>query len=307
MVAASSMTLFKPHKKKPKKKVRKARPPVQKRLRFDRREYDIALQCINPFDHSSDGCRLMYGSSSKTFSYAVRGRIGAGRFSTGDGARWVHPGITDCIAGPSSITADVVSWAAASDITEAASLTPLAKNFRVVCAGIRVFTNVPYDADGTGLIQVAAVPGASSPTGYKTTSTAYEYVDDGPMYGFDRTYLFPRESPGAVSKFSTTDDPHLGWQGMVVSWTGMEQTARSNVVFIDYVWHLELEPEILSVGARLAEKPAPAMPKIANAVVNAVRDAPFGVQTESWTDTAKQLATTALVSGAEMLAASIML
>jgi len=273
----------KPKAKGKKKSTRKQSGPSRRIHPVDAK---MVRGCANPFSHDAEGCRLLSGTSTKSFTMDSTGRSGFSADANGHGAFWITPAVYGQRAGTASITAGAVTFAATSNIPEATQLNTFTGHYRVVCAGIRVFSSVNLDA-AKGLVQVAAVAQSSTQVPpaaglYQIDSVQYERFDDGPLYGFDRTYLFPRESAAHIANFELIGSAHTGWVPLVISCTGATAGAT---VYVEWITHLEFQPLLNTIGARLAESAQDPRPHVNDAVTAIVQKVPFGVETESWEST----------------------
>lgn len=265
----------------------------------------MILGCIDPFADCATGCKMVSSDSSRTFTYTVKGKLSAiTTDANGAAAVWLQPGLDQCLARHNTIAAGIVTvWALpAGGVAELASLQAIAGKYRVVCAGIHVFSNCNTN-EAKGTIQVTTGNYGLVPIpSYDLNSFTYEEVQTDSLFGFDRYYGFRRLSPAQTANFelTTVTAPHSGWNGITVSITG--GTASTALLEVEYVFHVELQPDPITVGARIADPPKTALPGLALAISNANKKAPFGDTISGWVSTMEQVAASeALSVGAKAL------
>lgn len=273
-----------------------AKPVVKKnKLPNDRKKVCDQLAArlcgaVDPFCTMACGCKMMDKTSSRVFTYSSKFDAGLGTDANGNAARFFTPGINDVTAGYSSITAGVVTWAAATNLPEATSLVATAAKYRIVSAGIRVYsTAAPTNASGT--VKVCTIKSDTSvaaPTGFNVDSFLYEEVDVGSLYQFDRSYVF-RDCGTEKALFEDTSstDGHAGWNSFVVCVTG--GAASTTVLKVEVTIHYELQPEPITIYSRLADPPAPHIPELESIVSNSVNDLQLSYPSEKATSSIMDL------------------
>jgi len=248
--------------------------------------------CVDPFGDCAVGCKLMSSDSSRTFTYTVRGKIGAiTTDAAGSCAAWAHPGVLNVAARNSTITGPLVTWLARGNVPEAASLTAIAGKYRVVCGGVHIFSSCNTD-EAKGIVSVTTGNYGTGPTNnYDIDSYAYEEVHTDSLFGFDKVFGFRRLSPAQVANFEdiATTEPHSGWNSITVSVSG--GTPSTSVLTMEYIWHIELQPDPITIGSRLADPPKPMKPGMDLAVANINKELPFGGSKSVWQEAVEGLVT----------------
>jgi len=265
----------------------------------------MILGCVDPFSDCAVGCKMVSSDTSRTFTYTVRGKISAVTTdANGAAAVWIQPGIEQCLARSFTIVGGIVTaWALPpGDIPEAASIQAIAAKYRVVCAGVHVFANCnTNEAKGTVMVTTSHNSLAVPTPSYNLSSYSYEEVQTDSLFGFDRYYGFRRLSPAQVANFESTTIalPHSGWNGITISITG--GTASTALLEVEYVFHIELQPEPISIAARIADPPKEAPPGLDLAISNANKRVPFGDTITGWISTVEDIAASEAVSVAKAL------
>lgn len=264
----------------------------QGKAKFSREDLHMIKGCVDPFSDCAVGCKLVSSDSSRTFTYTVRGKIGAiTTDANGAAAAWAHPGIINTVARHDTITAGVVTWLARGNVPEAASLQGIAGKYRIVCAGVHIFASCNTD-EAKGIVSVTTGNYGTSPTpSYNIDSYSYEEVYTDSLFGFDRVFGFRRLSPAQVANFEdiTITEPHSGWNSITVSVSG--GTASTSVLNMEYIWHIELQPDPISIGSRLADPPKPVKPGLELATANVNKELPFGSTKSGWSSVVETLIT----------------
>jgi hypothetical protein len=262
-----------------------ATKPSQDRSKLKKILCDKLCSTCDPLCTNACGSKLMGQTSSRTFSYTHKQIVTVPSNGSGENAQWFQPGIGGCEAYPTGIAGGIVTWNTAGDIPEAAALRNSATQYRVVSACVRIFT-IASPTNSSGRVQVSAVSEHNSvaPVGFDIKSQLYEEIYTDSVYEFDMTFNFRREGTEVANFISTSGTPaHPGWNGFVISLDGCP--VNTPMVQVEITYNFELQPDPLTIYARLADKPARHVPPVEAAMANVQRGLPMGGPSESWSKT----------------------
>lgn len=221
---------------------------------------------VDPFCESACGCKLMDDADSRTFSYTSKSRVTVFTNSSGKSAKFITPSVDDYASG-GTLTGDVVtSWATPVNLPETGSIRGAAVAYRVVSAGVRIYSSVAAD-QAAGVVMVTTMPkdpdNIGPPANFDISSLSYEEVTSDSLYGFDKSFVFSSLGTSKRKFVSTAAGTKANpfWNGIVVAVDGA--VAATTVLHCEVTVHLELQPAILTLYSRLADPPANHIPQIA--------------------------------------------
>jgi len=234
----------------------------------------LVCASVNPFSSKACGCHTMDGSGSKVFTYSSTSIYSVSTDGNGDGAKYFVPGVQDVVTGASTITGSVVSWTSPeSNLPESASLIGSGSMFRIVSAGIRVYSTASADKAAGRVVVATTAPDSNGapPGGFDLASLLYEEVDTDSIYGYDKSFIFRNHGTGhLVFQDLAENAPKDGWNAFVVGVTGAQ--TGYNPLSVELTIHMEIQPDPISIYARLASTPTVAPPAI-TALVHKARGA----------------------------------
>lgn len=221
---------------------------------------------VDPFCESACGCKLMDDADSRTFSYTSKSRVTVTTDANGRSAKFITPSVDDYASGGTLTGSVVSSWAAPANLPETASIRDAAVGYRVVSAGVRIYSSVAADK-AAGIVMVTTMPkdpnNIGPPAGFDISSLSYEEVTSDSLYGFDKSFVFSSLGTSKRKFISTAASTEANpfWNGIVVAVDGAE--VSTTVLHCEVTIHLELQPAILTLYARLADPPANHIPQVA--------------------------------------------
>jgi len=210
-------------------------------------------------------CPMLSKNTMPTLSYSVKGVVKVTTDANGNGAAWVTPGVQSCLAIASTIdnATGIVTWAASTNTPEAASIAAAFYRYRVVCAGLHIYSSCNAN-ESAGTVQTAQVRELIA--GYDIFSLAYPEVHRERLYEYDQ-YIRFQQGGSAREEFQGITGAHSGTPGIFVSVTGA--AATTTVLEIEYVFNVELLPDLGNFVSRMAKPAAPHVPGAESIVSNA--------------------------------------
>lgn len=224
---------------------------------------------VDPFCSGACGCQMMDGNSSRVFTYTSKSAFAVQVDASGNGVKYFTPGIQRVAVGASAVTAGgAVTWGTPADLPDFTGLEDLVDSYRVVSAGLRIYSNVASD-DAAGRVIVAAI---STPNGgvlaaadFNLLSLQYEEVTTDSVYAFDKKFIFRQTGTDARAfQPMATATAKVGWNSLVVGVAG--GAASVSPLICELTVHYEFQPVPITVLARLAKQPVIAPPKITSLV-----------------------------------------
>lgn len=274
-------------KKQPKAMKRKGKPRGSTQLR------SMLRGCVDPFSTDAVGCKCITDDTHRTMTYTVRGRETMTTNPEGTGAFWFQPGVYGTSSYSNPVSGICTVWTDPAPVPESVSITNFAAKYRVVCAGLHVFAQSSL-AESQGIVQITTETYSDDAFGtpqpvrdYNINSQSYPEVVTDSLMGFDKYVTFKRPSHGQYTVYEPLDGISVkakaGWAGITISVSGGAPAAA--VICVEYIYHLELLPDPIGIGSRIADPPSLQPPVLKSAVATAARLVPFVADTSDWQKT----------------------
>jgi len=277
----ASDSMKKPKLQAKKKTTKVARGSKKKGPRFSREARERARGCVDPFSDCAAGCKMMSEENQRTFTYTSLGRSTLTTNASGAAGKWFHPGLKKHLASGTVVGADIPTWGTAVDLPEVASIDSIAGKYRIVCAGLHVFSSCSSN-EAKGIVMVSTGTGTVPQPGYNVDSMLYDEVVSDSLLGFDKVFIFKRLATAQVGHYEPVVStlPHEGWDSITVTVTGC--AASTNVLGFEWIYHMELLPDPITIGARVADPPPVIPPGAAQLMSAAAKKLPFGADSSAW-------------------------